>query len=417
MSDSHPANDLGSLAKLFFKLGVIGFGGPAAHIAMMEDEVVERRKWLSKQDFLDMVGATNLIPGPNSTEMAIHIGHTRGGMAGLAIAGAAFIAPAVTITVALAWLYVRYGTVPQADPILVGIRPVVVAIIFAALWKLSKKALKSAGLVVLGLAIAGAAAIGSNEILCLLAGGLIAMITMTGGNADGAPPDVVDPCGDPDDPSGITGPTDAGGDGNTSAARTMAPAALLIAGGAVVSPSAGLIAATAAVSLLRLGLYFLTVGSVLYGSGYVLFAFLEGGLVRDFGWLTQQQLLDAVAIGQFTPGPVLSTATFIGYLVAGPSGAIVATAGIFLPSFVFVALLARILPWLKSSVWMRAFLDGVNVSAVALMGIVTIKLAMTSFVGWETAALGLAAAVATVGLRINAAFLVIGGAIAGWLIG
>lgn len=398
-------NDAGELAKLFFKLGVIGFGGPAAHIAMMEDEVVERRGWMSRQRFLDMVGATNLIPGPNSTEMAIHIGHARGGATGLVIAGTAFILPAVGITLVLAWLYVRYGTLPAAEPILYGIRPVVVAIIFGALWKLSKKALKTKLLLVIAVAVSAAALFGSNEILSLLVGGVIAILLAPLG---ASPPAA---------PTEAGGPEGSSPDGNGERPSISLGAAVLTGAGlpAVATPLTAAVQ-TAGVSLAQLFIYFLTIGSVLYGSGYVLFAFLEGGLVNDLGWLTQQQLIDAVAIGQFTPGPVLSTATFVGYVVAGPMGALVATLGIFLPSFVFVSLLARILPWMRSSAWLGAFLDGVNASAVALMTVVTLRLAVAAFVSWETAVIGLIAAVAAVRFGVNAAFLVVAGATAGWIL-
>jgi len=422
MSPPPNQKSLRELAGLFLKLGVIGFGGPAAHIAMMEDEVVERRGWLSRERFLDMVGATNLIPGPNSTEMAIHIGYAQAGMKGLLVAGASFIFPAVLITIGLAWVYVEYGTIPAAEPVLAGIRPVVVAIVSSALWKLSRKAMKGPRLWFLALAIAAAVGIGSNEILALLAGGIIAMLTAP----PPAPTNGHRATGDPSEGAAGSGPTAAASENESSAdtsgsttSLNAAGAGLLAAGlgklGKGTVATAALIAATGAVSLTRLFLYFLTIGSVLYGSGYVLFAYIEGGLVGDLGWLTRQQLIDAVAIGQFTPGPVLSTATFVGYLVAGPMGAVVATAGIFLPSFVFVGLLARILPMLRASRRLGAFLDGLNASAVALMAVVTLKIATSSFTGWETVLLGVVAAVATFGFRVNAAFLVVGGAAAGWL--
>jgi len=409
-------NDLADLAKLFFKLGVIGFGGPAAHIAMMEDEVVERRGWLTHQRFLDMVGATNLIPGPNSTEMAIHIGWARGGLTGLTIAGCAFIFPAVAITAVLAWLYVRYGTLPQADPILYGIRPAVVAIVFGALWKLSRKALHGGLLVAIALAVAGAAMFGANEILALLAGGVIAVLLIPPGSRGGAAASAPATDGNGTDPADTPTPSDTPAPGGD--AGPITGAALWTTGKLTTALAPfGAAVQVAGVSLAQLFVYFLTIGSVLYGSGYVLFAFLEGGLVQDYGWLTQQQLIDAVAIGQFTPGPVLSTATFVGYVVAGPAGAVVATLGIFLPSFVFVSLLARILPRLGASPVFRAFLDGVNASAVALMMVVTLRLAMAAFVDWQTVLLGVAAAVAAVWLRVNAAALVLAGAAAGWLLG
>ncbi|MGD8328010.1 MAG: chromate efflux transporter [Acidobacteriota bacterium] len=409
MSDASD-NDLGDLARLFLKLGMIGFGGPAAHIAMMEDEVVERRGWLTHQRFLDMVGATNLIPGPNSTEMAIHIGWARGGLAGLTIAGSAFILPAVAITTALAWLYVRYGTLPQADPILYGIRPVVVAIVFGALWKLSRKALRRGMLVIIAVAVAAAALFGANEVLALLAGGVIAVLLIPPGSR-GRPVASVSP--DDGNGAGASHTPVNGGDSGPIAGAALWTTGKL----APTLAPLGAAAQVAGVSLAQLFVYFLTIGSVLYGSGYVLFAFLEGGLVRDYGWLTQQQLIDAVAIGQFTPGPVLSTATFVGYVVAGPAGAVVATLGIFLPSFLFVSLLARILPRLGASPTFRAFLDGVNASAVALMTVVTLRLAIAAFVDWQTVLLGVAAAAAAVWWRVNAAALVLAGAAIGWLLG
>lgn len=411
---TRPDSDLGELARLFLKLGIIGFGGPAAHIAMMEDEVVERRGWLSRQRFLDMVGATNLIPGPNSTEMAIHIGHARGGPVGLVIAGSAFILPAVAITMALAWAYVEYGALPQFDPILYGIRPIVVAIIFAALWKLSGKALRTPTLALIALAVAAANFFGSNEILSLVAGGIIAVIVAPPRAPDEPTTPEADPGGREDTrpPEAARVDRDASDRPNPAVGAVMLTATKL---GTAAAPVIGVVQA-AGVSLLQLFVYFLTIGSVLYGSGYVLFAFLEGGLVEELGWLTEAQLIDAVAIGQFTPGPVLSTATFVGYVVAGPAGALLATLGIFIPSFVFVSLLARILPWIRRSRLFSAFLDGLNASAVALMTVVTLRLASASLIDLSTVLLALAAAVAAVWFRVNAALLVVGGAIAGWLL-
>lgn len=411
---TRPDSDLGELARLFLKLGIIGFGGPAAHIAMMEDEVVERRGWLSRQRFLDMVGATNLIPGPNSTEMAIHIGHARGGPVGLVIAGSAFILPAVAITMALAWAYVEYGALPQFDPILYGIRPIVVAVIFAALWKLSGKALRTPTLALIALAVAAANFFGSNEILSLVAGGIIAVIVAP----PRAPDEPTTAEAAPDDGEGTRPPEAARVDRDASDRPNPAVGAVMLTAtklGTAAAPVIGVVQA-AGVSLLQLFVYFLTIGSVLYGSGYVLFAFLEGGLVEELGWLTEAQLIDAVAIGQFTPGPVLSTATFVGYVVAGPAGALLATLGIFIPSFVFVSLLARILPWIRRSRLFSAFLDGLNASAVALMTVVTLRLASASLIDLSTVLLALAAAVAAVWFRVNAALLVVAGAIAGWLL-
>jgi chromate transporter len=382
---------LGELAQLFFKLGLIGFGGPAAHIAMMEDEVVNRKQWLAKEDFLDLVGATNLIPGPNSTEMAIHVGYTRAGWPGLIVAGVCFILPAVLITTFFAWVYVALGTIPQFMPLLYGIKPAVLAVVFGALWRLRKTAIKNQKLLFIGLAVGVGVFFRINEVAALLLGGVVGMLTLqvpsTAKLGAIALPLVSVPCGL----------------GN-----------LLLA----VSPSSTPVAAN--IPLWQLGWFFLKVGSVLYGSGYVLVAFLEGGLVNDLGWLTQQQLLDAIAIGQFTPGPVLSTATFIGYLIAGFPGAVVATVGIFLPSFLFVALLNPFIPRLRASKWMRAFLDAVNVSSVALMAVVTLKLALAIIflpgrIDWVAALIAASAVVLVIRWRLNAAWIVLGGALIGWI--
>ena len=380
---------LGEIARLFFKLGVIAFGGPAAHIAMMEDEFVTRRNWISRQHFLDLIGATNLIPGPNSTEMTMHVGYERGGWPGLFTAGACFIFPAVVITGVFGWLYVTYGALPEVEPFLYGIAPAVIAVILGAVWKLGKTAVKGWRLAVLGLAVAAAVLLGVGEIAALLTGGVVGMVWLrfSGRESDTAARFL--PILFQDTPT---------------AARDTAVAA---AGGA---------GAAAGVSLWKLGFFFLKVGSILYGSGYVLVAFLQGDLVDGYGWLTQQQLLDAIAIGQFTPGPVLSTSTFIGYVIEGVPGAVVATLGIFLPSFFFVLILNPLVPKLRESAWLSAFLDAVNVAAVALMVAVTIELGvgvLTSWPAWVIAALAGAGALV---FRVNAAWLVLGGAVLGWLL-
>jgi chromate transporter len=382
---------LGELGVLFAKLGLIGFGGPAAHIAMMEDEVVARRGWLERARFLDLVGATNLIPGPNSTEMAIHIGHLRAGWPGLAVAGLAFILPAVTVTGAFAWAYVRFGTLPEVEPFLYGIKPAVIAVILAAVWRLGRTAVKGWELLLLGVASAGAVLLGLNEIAALLAGGVLGMLWLAGRSR--ALPALVP-----------VSALDA-----TSLWTAIARPGCAAAAGAPLAAAFG----GTGPALLSLGLFFLKVGAVLYGSGYVLVAFLEGGLVRDYGWLTEPELLDAVALGQITPGPVLSTATFIGYILAGAPGAAVATVAIFLPSFLFVALLARVLPHLRRSRWSAAFLDSVNVSALGLMAAVTLQLSASTLVSWPAWAIAAAAAAAALGFRLNAAWLVLGGAIVG----
>ncbi|MEA5620485.1 chromate efflux transporter [Cronbergia sp. UHCC 0137] len=376
-----PFSRLKELAKLFLKLGIIGFGGPVAHIAMMEDEVVKRRQWLTREHFLDLLGATNLIPGPNSTEMAIHVGYIYAGWLGLIVSGVCFILPAVIITGVFAWIYVNYGTLPQVAPLLYGIKPAVLAIIISALWGLAKKALKTRQLLLIALAVVILTLFGKlNEVIALLLGGLLGMLWLCRGNQS-----------------------------------NFVIAALIT--GTVINTSV----TTLSVPLWQLGWFFLKVGSVLFGSGYVLVAFLQGGLVQEYGWLTQQQLLDAIAIGQFTPGPLLSTATFIGYIIAGVPGSIVATLGIFLPSFFFVAALNPLIPRLRASAWTRAFLDAVNASAVALMvvttiqlGIATLILAQVPYVDFLSLAIALFSTILALRFRINAAWLILGSALIGY---
>ncbi|MCT7971581.1 chromate efflux transporter [Laspinema olomoucense] len=385
------------LAQVFLKLGIIGFGGPAAHIAMMEDEVVHRRQWLTQEQFLDLVGATNLIPGPNSTEMAIHIGYIYAGGLGLIVAGTCFVVPAVLMTAALAWGYVQFGELPQVYPLLYGIKPAVLAVIFTALWRLGKKAVKSRELLMIAIATAMAVWFGVNEVFALLLGGILGAVWL----------------------NWRTQPTLSAWLFGFTLSQT--PNSL--------SPVPAVTSET--VPLWKLGLFFLKVGSVLYGSGYVLIAFLQGQLVDEFGWLTQQQLLDAVAMGQVTPGPLLTTATFIGYVIGGFPGAIVSTLGITLPSFLFVLILNPWIPRLRSRKWTSAFLDAINVSAVALMAVVTVQLAVSTlqinFIGlplwtallqidWIAALIAAIAAIFALVWRINAAWLVLGGAIAGWLV-
>ena len=387
-------NRLGELAKLFFKLGVIGFGGPAAHIAMIEDEVVKRRQWLTRSHFLDLIGATNLIPGPNSTEMAIHVGYTYGGWPGLIIAGVCFILPAVLITAAFALIYVEFGTLPQVAPLIYGIKPAVLAVILGAVWRLGKKAVKNRKLLIIGLGVAVLVFFGQNEVIALLLGGSLGMIWLRLSDKGNPPPE-----------------------------ETAAIMAAGLTTSAALKATAATGATVASVPLWQLGWFFLKVGSVLFGSGYVLLAFLEGGLVREHGWLTKAQLLDAIAIGQFTPGPVLSTSTFIGYLIAGFPGAVVATVAIFLPSFLFVVLLNPLVPRLRASKWASAFLDAVNVSSVALMGVVTLNLSQTTLIkpaaafsiDWLAGLIAISAAVLAIRFQINAAWLVLGGALIGWL--
>ena len=385
---------LRELTALFLKLGTISFGGPAAHVALIEREVVDKRRWVTKQQFLDMLGAANLIPGPTSTEMAINVGFVRAGWAGLCVAGASFILPAALITGAFAWAYVRFGALPQAVSVLGGIKPAVIAVIAVAIWRLGKAAVRNAGLAVLsGLALA-AFFLGLNPIVILFSGGFAGMLvrqaTALRGTSSLSP---------------LVFPWRRFAVRRAPWAAVLHPLAAVAALPVVVRPS-----------LLRIGLFFLKVGAVLYGGGYVLLAFLEQGLVRQTAWLTRQQLLDAVAIGQFTPGPVLSTATFIGYILGGAPGAAVATVAIFLPSFFYVALLAPVLFRLRQSPWMAAFLDAVNVCAVSLMAGVTFRLASDALRGWPSRVIALAALAALLRWKINPAWVVLAGGLGALLL-
>ena len=393
------------VVKLCGKLGIIGFGGPASHIAMLEDEAVARRKWLTREHFLDLVGATNLIPGPNSTEMMIHIGYQRAGWPGLIAAGISFVLPAVLLSTLIAWIYVEFGALPAVQPFLAGVKPAVLAVILGALWRLGLTASKPReavqtriALAVIGIAVAVAVYLGVPVIWSLIAGGLLGMLALraiSGWDSGGGAAGLLALPALPDSHSIFPW-------ANQSPASTLKWAALLLAATAPV------------LTLGALGLFFLKVGAVLYGSGYVLVAFLEGDLVHEYGWLTQQQLLDAIAIGQFTPGPVLSTAAFIGYVLAGIPGAAISAAAIFAPSFVFVAILNPIVPRLRRSAWMGAFLDAVNVSAVGLMAAVLVRLTADIVTAWPAAVIALLAAAAVLRWRVTSAWVVIGGALLGW---
>ncbi len=376
---------LAEVVRVFLKLGVIGFGGPAAHIAMMRDELVRRRRWVSDERFLDLLGMTNLIPGPNSTEMAIHLGYVRAGWPGLLLGGACFIVPAVVIVLALAWVYVHYGTTPTATWVLYGVIPVIIAVVAQAIWALGRTAVKGPLLAVIGLAVLALALAGGNELALLFGGGVAVMLVRL-------------------------------------ARRPTGGAAALVA--VLGLPGAALgqgVVAGGGVTLGTMFLTFLKIGATLYGSGYVLLAFLRNDFVQRLGWLTDRQLLDAIAIGQVTPGPVFTTATFIGYVLAGGSGAILATVAIFLPSFVFVALSHPLLPRIRGSRGAAAFLDGVNVAALGLMGAVTLQLARTAIVDWVTGALAVVAGVLLILRGVSSAWLVAGGAVVGvayrWLAG
>ncbi len=375
-SASSRAVRLRELAVLFLKLGTVGFGGPAAHVAMMEEEVVRRRGWMTRERFLDLWGATFLIPGPNSTEMAIHIGHERAGWCGLLVAGTAFILPAFLIVLAFAWGYRTWGNLPELAGILAGVEPVVFAVVVQALFGLARSAFKNLRLTVLGVAAFVASAAGLHELVVLLATGVAAVAL-----------------------SGRFRPS---------------PAA------AVFLPAAGapaLIAAAAPVPFAFGTLFwtFAKIGSVLFGSGYVLLAFLRTDLVERLGWITEAQLLDALAVGQVTPGPLFTTATFIGFLVGGGVGAVLATAGIFLPAFVFVAASGPLVPRLRASPTAGALLDGVNVASLALMARVTGELARTALATPLALLLTLASAALLLGTRMRSAWLLPAGALLGWL--
>jgi chromate transporter len=388
---------LREIAWVFLKLGTIGFGGPAAHIALMEDEVVRRRRWLTRQEFLDLLAATHMIPGPNSTEMAIHVGLRRGGAAGLVVAGLCFILPAALIVTAMAWSYVRFGSYPVAAGALHAIKPMIAVIVVHAVWSLGRTAVRSRGLAALGLAALIAAAAGAHELIVIGAAGFLAALWRT--------------------PAEPRGPADA--------VRVLVPAAGAWSHGLPGSPAtafaatAGMAAAALAAPtpLSALFLVFLKTGSVLFGSGYVLLAFLRADLVERFGWLTEAQLLDAVAVGQFTPGPLSATATFIGYVLAGLPGAGVATLGMFLPSFVFVALSGPLVLRLRRAPVAGAVLDGLVVGSLAVMAVVSFLLARSAIVDAGTVIAAVIAAVLLLRFRVNAAWLVLGAGVAGALLG
>ncbi len=370
------------LVLLFARLGFTAFGGPAAHIAMMEDEVVKRRGWMSRQRFLDLVGATNLIPGPNSAEMALHIGYDRAGWRGMLGAGAAFILPAALTTGALGWLYVKYGSLPRVEPYLVGIEAAVLAIILNAVWRLGRKSVKSWRLLLLGAVAASSVLYGWHPIAVLFGAGLLGALWL-GASASG---------------------------GGRVASLLLLPLATPTIGVAAASaPAAGPVALT------TLGLLFLEIGAVLYGSGYVLIAFLEKSVVEEHGWLTQGQLLDVVALGQLTPGPVLATATVIGYMTAGVAGAVVATVAIFLPAFVFVAILNPLIPRLRESAWLSAFLDSINVAAVGLMAAVLVELGGGALGDWLPRLVFALALIAILKFRVGSPWVVLAAAAMGAL--
>src|SRR5260221_1065227 len=359
---------LGEVARLFLKLGFTAFGGPAAHVAIMEREVVRDRGWLTHAEFLDLLGATNLIPGPNSTELAIHVGHRRAGWPGLLVAGTCFIVPAMLIVGVIAAAYVKFGVLPEGARLLSGVKPVIVAVIVQALWSLARTAVKPRWLAALGVVAVVLNAIGVNELAVLFGAGAVMAL-----------PRLV--------------------------RRNGPPAAL------VFMPIFATVTTSAVpFSLAALFLFFMKVGSVLFGSGYVLLAFLRADLVERWHWLSEAQLLDAIAVGQITPGPLFTSATFIGYILGGPTGALVATIGIFLPAFVFVAISGPLIPRLRASPAAGAFLDGLNIASLALMAVVTWQLARVALVDWRTVALAVLAGFVLLKYRVNSAWLVLGGA-------
>lgn len=374
---------LAELAWLFLKLGTIAFGGPAAHIGMMENEVVRRRRWMSPEEFLDLLGAANLIPGPNSTEMAIFIGQRRAGFPGLIVAGACFILPAMLIVIGCGWVYLRFGKLPQIEGLLYGIKAVIISVVIQALWGLARKALKSVALGVVAAIAVALSVLGANELAVLFAAGAVVAMIQAAERLRTRLPALAIP---------ITGPFFAEALPATLSGSTETPFGL----GALF-------------------LFFLKVGSVLYGSGYVLLAFLRSGLVERFGWLNENQLLDAIAVGQITPGPVFTTATFIGYILGGIPAALTATAGIFLPAFIFVALSGPLVPRIRRSPVAAAFLDGVNVASLALMAVVTAQLSAAALVDGITVFIAAVSAVLLFRYQVGSVWLVAGGAGVGML--
>jgi len=380
---------LGELAMLFSRLGFTAFGGPVAHIAMMRQEFVQRRQWISDQHFVDLIGVVNLIPGPNSTELAIYLGYLRAGWPGLIVAGACFIGPAMLIVMALAWAYVRFGALPATGWLLYGVLPVVIAIIARALWGLGRTVVRNVLVGIWALALVALYLLGVNDLLMLFGGALLYAITL-----------------------GVWRMVRE----RRATASLLLP--LLPGAGSGVGATLATVASSASApfSLLTLFLTFLKIGAVLYGSGYVLLAFLRNDLVQGLGWLTDRQLLDAIAVGQVTPGPVFTTATFIGFLLGSWQGALLATLGIFLPSFLFIPVIHRLAGWMRRSPAVALVLNGVNIAALALMAGVTLQLAQSALHDVFTWALALVALLALPRIKFNSAWLILGGGVLGILI-
>lgn len=373
MNNKTPLNEI---AKLFLRLGIIGFGGPAAHIAMMQEEVVEKRKWLTQQHFLDLIGATNLIPGPNSTEMAIHIGHEKAGWKGLITAGVCFIFPAVIITGFFACLYRNYGQLPEVQPFVYGIKPAIIAIILGAVFPLAKKSLKSLELAVIGILVLISALLGFNEIYLMFGSGFLALFLALVRNK------------------------------KSRGLNSIFPFAFL-----QISNTTFLYAVNS-----NLFWIFLKIGAILYGSGYVLFAFLDAELVST-GLLSRQQLVDAIAVGQFTPGPVFSSVTFIGYQINGLTGATISTIAIFLPSFIFVAVLNPIVKKVRNSKLFSAFLDAVNVASVAIIIAVCTDMGKDAITDWRTILIAFLSIAVTFGYKkVNSALIILSSSVIGYIL-
>ena len=423
MKNKSEQTPLKEVAGLFFKLGSIAFGGPAAHIAMMEKEVVEKRKWMDHQHFLDLIGATNLIPGPNSSEMAMHCGHERAGWRGLITAGITFIVPAVAITMVFAWLYAKYGTLPAAESYFYGIKPAVVGIILYALYGLGKKAFKNNMLIVMGLVTLGVTFLGVGEITALFACGFAGILIFFISKLFSKNRSVNQNIKENSHVKSKAKEAEAEAEAQKQTEEYKEEKLKIKdnpKGKKLLSiiPLALITAVTGAttLSVLKILLIFLKVGTLLYGSGYVLFAFLDSELVME-GLLTREQLMDAVAVGQFTPGPVLSTATFIGWQLYGFWGAIAATVGIFLPSFILVGMLNPLIPKLRKSKIMAAFLDAVNVGSVAVIMAVVIQMGRDAVTDWRSVLILIVSIIVSFGFKkLNSAFIVIGGSLAGWLL-
>jgi chromate transporter len=366
------AAKLGEVARVFLTLGTIGFGGPAAHVALMRREIVERRRWLGEDRFLELFGAANLIPGPSSTELGMMLGYLRAGWMGLLAAGVCFIAPAMAIVLVLAWAYVRFGSLPQTGWILYGVKPVIIAIVLDALWQLGRRALRSWTLALLAIAVVVLYLLGANPVLLIFGGALLAMLARQ--------------------------------------ARRLAPGTEMIAPVLALRPT---LPQGSSATLGALFLAFLKIGAVVFGSGYVLLAFVRADLVEHLHWLTQRQLVDAIAIGQVTPGPVFTTATFVGYLVLGVPGALVATAAVFLPAFVLSGVVYGLLPRLRRSSWVAAFVEGATVCGLGLMAGVTVQLGRVSIVDWLTGAVAVVAFVVLRRFEPNSVWFVLAGGLIG----